>query len=789
MLRQNLTLALRSFNRHRISFLINLVGLSTGLACAMFIYLWVSNELAVDKFHEKDQQLFQVMSTSNFPDGLKTEEGTSAFLAETLAKEIPEIEYAVPTTPDNWFKKFTISSADKDVSAKGQFVGNDYFNIFSYPLIQGNSTNILSDKNSIVVSEQLAITLFKSTENAVGKAIDWKWFNLKRQCIVSGVFKNIPSASTVQFDFVLPFDSWKDIVPMPTDIKGGPFYTFIMLRKDTDFTRISSKIKNFIARKHNNSNISLSIRPYSDRYLYNEYNNGVLTGGRIEYIKLFIIIAILVVSISAINFTNLTTARASIRLKELGIKKTIGASNINMILQYLGESMLITFISLVIALGIVFVMLPYLNETTGSHILMNFNLTSAASILAITIFTGLLAGAYPALYLTKFKPVEILTGKIHTPIQDLWARKGLVLFQFTVSLIFIVSVWVVYKQVTLIQTKHVGYDRNHVIYFEMEGRVSENRDVFISELKKVPGVINASSIQQSIISPAYSPVPGVRWDDKNEDDEIRFAQLPVNYNMLEVLNIEMSSGRTFSKTFDTDIDGIIFNEEAIKVMDIPDPLGKVITIWGDKKKIIGVAKNFNFQSLHEKIKPMFFRLAPDETMLVMVRIDKTQEKTAIRNIKHFYEHYNAGFSFDFTFLDQDYQAQYTSENQVAELSKYFALVAVMVSCLGLLGLASFTAARRTKEIGIRKIFGATKFGLVYLLSAEFIPTIVLSIAIALPTSYLITQYWLSGFAFKTELSWWPFISSSVLILLLAGLTISTQVFKIASASPTTSLKN
>ena len=794
MFGRNWLLISRAFKRTKSNFVINLIGLSTGLACAILIFLWISDELAFDKFHLYDGRLYQVMVNERQGDQINTSDGTNGLLGEILKKGMPEVEYAVTTTPPNWFKKFNVTYRNNTVSAIGNFVGQDFFNVFSYELLQGNRNTVLTDKHAIVLSRGLAMKLFKTTDNIIGKTLEWKWASVTRQVTISGICADFPPNSSYRFDFVLSLDSWKDVLQVDENQRIGPsigpFSTFLVLKEHANVGAFNTKLNNFSSVKFDKTPATLFLRKYSDAWLHGRYENGVQAGGRIEYVRLFSLIACFILLIACINFMNLSTAKVSGRMKEIGLKKAFGASRRTLIYQFLGESVLMSFISLIIALLLVVIILPGFNGLTGKHLTLNFIARQMLPILSISLLTGLIAGSYPALYLSRFKPAVTLKGKFNmsSGLKELFVRKGLVVLQFSLSIIFIVSVLVIYNQIKLVQTKSLGYDKDNVIYFEMEGRVPGNLPSFLSELKLVHGVTQASSIMAPIVSPTFSPAPGVHWDGKNMDDKIRFYQMPVNYDLIETLGIKMAAGRTFARDFATDSASIVVNEAAIKTMGLSDPVGKVIKVWGKDMHIIGITHNFHFNSLREEVKPFIFRLEPQNTLLVTIRLAKGKESETIRDIRAFYKTFNPGYTLDYQFLDDDYQKQYTAEKLVATLSKYFAGLAILLSCLGLFGLAAFTAERRMKEIGVRKVLGAGELSIIYLLSADFTKMVLLSILIGLPLSYLITSSWLDNYAYRIALSPVYFIAAALISLFTAWFTMGIHVVRSSLISPINALK-
>jgi ABC-type antimicrobial peptide transport system permease subunit len=787
MFRHNLLLIYRNFKRFKSVFFINLIGLSTGLACALLIYLWVSDELKVDHFNEKDDQLYQVMQNVSHSDGIETIEATSGLLAKALADEMPEVEYTTAVIPSFWnSSKGVISRNDTRIKVKGQYASKDFFNVFSYKLIQGDRNDILSNKEGIVISTALAKKLFNTQESLVGKPVEWSGLSSSGSYFISGVFESPPSNATDQFDFLLSYELFSETHPWINEWENSDPRTFVLLKKGASAEHFNDKLKGYIKSKHKNSEASLFVQRYSDRYLHGRYENGISAGGRIEYVRLFSIIATFILAIACVNFMNLSTAKASRRIKEVGIKKAIGAGRLALIFQYMCESMLMSFLSLLVGILMVDLLLSQFNVLTGKHLFLNFDSTLILAVVGVTLFTGLVSGSYPSLYLSGFNPTIVLKGKLQTAMGEVWARKGLVIFQFSISVILIVSVLVVYQQMQFVQSKELGYDRDHVIYFDTE-KVSE---AFLSELKRIPGVINAGRFYHDLTG-GHGGTGDVYWEGKSPDDKIDFGNLEVGYDLIETLGMKMVAGRSFSENFDSH-NQIIFNEAGIESMGLVDPVGKNIKIWGEERQIVGVVKDFHFESLYEKVGPCFLLLVPmmpGTPSKVMVKIQRGSERATIKSLDRFYHQHNAGLAFDYKFLDDDYQRLYASEQRVAVLSQYFAGIAILISCLGLFGLAAFTAERRLKEIGIRKVLGSSVSGIVYLLTSDFSKLVLVSILIAVPISYIIAKQWLDSFAYKIPLEWWYFTWAGLIALFIAWLTVGMQSIKAARINPTKCLRN
>ncbi|MEQ8555658.1 MAG: ABC transporter permease [Cyclobacteriaceae bacterium] len=785
MLKHHLLLTFRNARRNKTSFFINLIGLTTGLTCTLLIYLWVVDELSIDGFHKNDPSLYQIGSNYRYTKSTHTNFETDGPLAKELAAVFPEVQFSTTATPIEWFEPFTLSTEAKNIKATGRYASKDFFNVFTYPLIQGNKNEVLVDENSIVISEKLALNIFNTTENVLGKMIE---FQHELQFTVSGIFKDLPYQTTEQFDFIIPFKVIQRQYPRFTQWDQRGPATFLVLKDGTSIDQLEQKINQFYQSKSEATNIELFLTRYSERYLYGNYENGLQAGGRIEYVRLFSIIAVFILIIACINFMNLSTARASGRLKEIGIKKSIGSNRKSLILQFMGESLVMVIFSAMIAIGLVFLLLPVFNEVSGKHILLHFDKLLLISLTGIILFTGLVAGSYPALYLTGFNPVAILKGKMKTSNGAIWARKGLVIFQFSISIILIVAVLVVYRQLEFVQTKNIGYDKENVICFDAEGVLAEDTHTFIQEVKRFPGVVNASSSNSRMVG-SYGATSGIEWHGKEPNEILSFEIIQVDYDFVETMGIQMAAGRPFSREDNPDRSKVLFNQAAIDAMGLQNPVGQVVKFWGNDAEIIGITKDFHIESFREEVKPMIVDLLPGHTDYVVLRLEAGMERETIELLEKFYKSYNPGFVFDYKFIDENYQALYDSELLVGKLSKYFAGLAILISCLGLFGLAAFTAEQRQKEIGIRKVLGDNEFGIIRLLSKEFSGMVLMAILIGVPVSYLITAQWLKTFAYHIDLAWWFFAGAGLITLLIAWLTVGFQTVKAAMINPARILRS
>lgn len=784
MFKTNLKIAWRNLIKDKQFTSLNILGLSAGLACTLLIFLWVSDEMSYDKFFANDQQLYKLFERRSTSNGdISYSEESSGKLSEVVKQTIPGVAYAATVAPPGWFPQITLSANEKNIKANGQYADKDYFNIFSFELLAGDRNKLLETRNSIVISDELATKLFGTSEDILSKPIR---FNHDTTFFVSGVFRKMPVNSSQQFDFVLPFDYFRTVATWVTYWGNKGPLNYVLLKKGADIKTFNKNVATVINKNSDDDRTKIIAIRFSDIYLHNTYNGNVQSGGRIEYVNLFILLAVFILTIACINFMNLSTAKAARRFKEVGIKKVVGAERRHLIFQFLTESLLLTVVAMLLALIIATLLLPAFNQITGKNISLHTTPQMILGIIVIAVLTGFIAGSYPALYLSKFNPLSILKGKLNTSAAELLSRRGLVVFQFTLSTILIVAVFIIYQQIQFIQNADPGYNKNNLLRIAAEGTLSTKQDAFIAELKKIPGVSNASATNHRMVGHNYA-TGGLDWPGKPETDETYFEGFESDYGFIETLGMHIQEGRTFSKSFGTDSASIILNESAVKAMQLKNPVGKLVRLYGKSMQIIGIVKDFHFESMHSEVKPSFVMVVPRRGTIV-ASINSNNKQTTIRAIQHLYESFNPGFPFTFNFLDEAYQQQYESETKVSALSKYFAGLAIIISCLGLFGLAAFTAQKRRKEIGIRKVVGASVASITTMLSKDYLNLVLLSLLVAIPLSWWLMNNWLQSFAYRIHISPWVFVFASLSVIIITLLTISYQSIKAAIANPVKSLR-
>ncbi|HEX6891454.1 MAG TPA: ABC transporter permease [Chryseolinea sp.] len=787
MFKNYLKIAWRNLVKNKAFSIINILGLTLGLTSSLLIMLWVYDERSIDAFHKLDDRLYTVIERQ-YHDGLiDTYYNTPGLLADELKSVLPEVEFA---TGMGWNELATFEFNGKILKEDGNNAGPDFFKMFSYPLLAGDADNALKTSVDIAISRKMAEDFFGSPEEAMGKSIRYQ--NTK-DLTVSAVFENISHQSSRKFDFIINWETFLEMNEWAKDWGNNAPEAFMVLKKDADVESFRRKILHFIDNynKQEDFRIELDIQKYSEQYLHSKYESGKLVGGRIQYVNLFSVIAGFIVLIACINFMNLTTARSFKRSKEIGVRKVVGAMRSVLIRQFMGEALWIVVLSFGFSLLIVVLLLPYFNIIVNKHIeIPTSNIFFWISLGGLALLTGFVAGSYPALYLSSFNPVRAFKGSLKFSQGALWFRKGLVVFQFVLSIMLIIGTIVISRQVSYIQSVNLGYDRENLIYVPLQGTLAAKYAPFKEQLLRLPGIQSVSRITQQPTS-LTNGTGGVTWEGKAPGVMLQFTFAAIGYDFMNTMKLEMQHGRDFSNDFATDSSGYIVNETALKIFGYKDPIGMPLTFWGKKGTIVGVVKDFHMTSLHVPITPLVLRFGEEigyGHALVRTAPGKTTE--AIAAIEKIWRELNPQFPPSFQFSDEEYDKLYQSEQVISKLSNGFAALAIFISCLGLLGLAMFTSEQRTKEIGIRKILGASLGSLFGLLSREMLIVVAAAIAIASPLAWIgMNDWFLKEYAYRVDVSWWIFPLAGTLALLIALLTVSFQTIRALLVNPASSLRS
>jgi len=786
MLKNYFKTAWRNLIRNKTFSFINILGLALGMACSLLILLWINDEKSVDTFHVNASDLYDVYYRQFFNKDVEAVRYTSGSLPDELKKSIPEIQYA------SGFREkriYTFEAGKKIIKENAAFAGADFFKMFSYPLVQGSTETALRSPESIAISQKMANDLFGDAKNAIGRAIRYE---NKMNFTVTAIFKDLPENTSDGFDCLINWTAYLEENPWAKEWGNYGPSTYIMLNASANAAHVQQKLTHFMDKYIGSSDsykIELGMQHFGDMYLYNKFKNGKIDGGRIEYLKLFSIIAIFVLLIACINFMNLTTAHSVKRAKEIGIRKVAGAVRSALIRQFIGESIWLTFIAVVLAILFSVLVMPLFNQLTSKQIVFPYSDFSFWLILvALTLATGFIAGSYPALFLSSFNVTRVLKGAPRFSSSAIFLRKGLVIFQFVLSVTLIIATMIVSRQIHFIQARNLGYDRDNLMYVSLDGDLIKKYETLKDEVSKTEGVENVTRISDAPTD-LNSETFGVDWIGKDPNTSLKFEVASVGYGFTKTMKLQFVEGRDFSKNFATDSAGYILNEAAVRQIGYKDPVGKPITFWQKKGTIIGVLKDFHFNSLHESIKPLILRLGENESygqMLVRSRAGET--KKVIKQLEFISKQLNPDFPLSYTFADEEFQKLYTSENIIEKLSVYFASLAIFICSIGLLGLSMFTTEQRMREIGIRKVLGAGTASLFRLLSRQFLLLVIIALFLASPIAWYGMNRWLQDFAYRTTISWWTFISAGMIAIVIALITVSFHAIKAAFANPVRSLK-
>jgi ABC-type antimicrobial peptide transport system permease subunit len=783
MLKNYLKVIFRNIRKHRGYSFINITGLAIGMACCLLISIWVLDELGYDKFHEKAPNLYRVEEDQYYSGRIFHVSVTPHPLGPALVDEIPEI---VEATRYVWSGGLLFRYGEKaffeyDVRA----VDPSFLQMFTFPLVKGDKNRALDSPHSLIISEDIAEKYF-GTEDPLGKVIT---INNTQEFTVTGVAKNVPHNSTFQFEVLLPYTFLEKIGRTNLEFGSNSIGTYVELTPHATMEQVNEKILGFIKAKVPNSVTELVLKPFTKIHLHS-YWGYEKDAGAIQYVYMFSIIAIFVLLIACINFMNLSTARSANRAKEVGMRKVVGALKSHLIRQFYGESVVFAFIALVLAAGIVTALLPAFSKF--AHKDLSWNVAGIGTIFvgvaAITFFTGMVAGSYPALFLSAFQPVKVIRGTLKSGAASSWFRKILVVVQFSLSILLVIGTVVVYQQLTYMKAKRLGWDREHLVYIPLRSDVKKAYDTLKIELLKDSHVLNATASSEL---PSYigSNSSNFNWEGKDPDFKTLIGNNPVDYDFVETLKIGMKEGRSFSREYSSDrTSAFVINEEVARLMGRESVVGESCTFFGREGTIIGVMKNWHYQPIRRKIEPLVLYINPEGTHVMLIRIPAGNISESLTSIENVWKRVIPNYPFEHYFLDENFDEMYRREESIGTLLKYFAALAIFVACLGLFGLASFTSEQRTKEVGIRKVLGATVSNITVLLCREFFLLVFISNIIAWPVAYFLMRNWLQSYAYRTSLSVLIFIGAMAIALIVALLSVSFQALRAATANPINSLR-
>lgn len=787
MFRNYFIITIRNLFKNSVYSFINIAGLAIGITCSILILLWVADETSFDKFHPKADRLYQVWVNAHFDGRINSWTSVPLPTADAMKPADANIARAAVT---DWGGNHLLAVDDKRINKRGFNVGEEFLEMFQFPLIAGNAEQVLDDASIIVITESTAKAFF-GDEDAMGKIIrvDNQW-DLK----VGGILKDIPGNSSFQFDFLLPYKHWYNtsdwVKRNSTNWGNYSFQVFVELNDPKNKDAVENSIRDMLAKHGEDEEMKheFYLYPLLRWRLYGSFENGVEQGGMSDYVQLFTVIAVFIIVIACINFMNLATARSERRAKEVGIRKSIGSRRYELILQFIGESMMTALIAFTIAVIIAQLLLPAYNTLVEKKLFIDylskeFWLYSSAVI----IITGIVAGSYPAFYLSGFQPVKVLKGKPVVGKSGSLPRKILVAFQFGGAIFLIISMFVIYNQIQLAKGRDIGYSQDRLVTVGLNQSYHDHmREIKVELLASgaVESVTRANSAITDINSNNF-----VGWPGKPDELKVIFTTVVMDYDWAKTMGVKMVEGRDFSEDFKSDSLAICVNKAAIKVMGLKDPIGTELDLWGKKRKLIGIYDDVLMGSPYEEVKPMFGVL-DDWWGSFTIRLSKTQDlQTALKTVEGVFKKYGPEYPFEYKFVDVEFQKKFTTINLTSRLASMFAILAVVITGLGLFGLASFTAEQRTKEIGIRKVLGASVSGLVGLISKDFSILVIISFILSSPLAWWLLNAYLERYPVRTEIDWWVFPLTGLIALVFALVIVSTQAIRAARANPVNSLRN
>jgi putative ABC transport system permease protein len=787
MFKNYLKIAFRNLIRHKAFSMINIAGLAIGMAASILILLWVQNELSYDRFHKNADQLYRITCNAGDFKAAVNPAGMPAGLQAQMPEIKSYVRLSHPSTN-------LLEVGDrKFVESRIFYADTNFLDIFSFPLVKGNPKTALQRIDGVLITEDMAKKYF-GKEDAMGKTLrkDNGGF-----VTITGILANIPSNSHLQFDFIFPMTA---LARSDRDLRENVwdnfnYYTYVQLHKNSihsaaALSKLTRQINQIYAKHEKGTIIQFQLQPLTSIHLHSNLQVDVSGHGNVQYVKIFFVVALFILAVACINFMNLATARSARRAKEVGLRKVVGAVRGQLIKQFLGESLLISFFALLLAMVLVLLALPVFNDLAGKELAIRFFDTKLLlTLVGIALATGLISGSYPALFLSGFRPVKVLKGNWRSMGGNLLFRNTLVVTQFVVSIVLLAGTVVIYNQLTFIKKKNLGFEKENLLYMPMTGDIWNKQQALKTELKQHP-LTSRFTIISELPTNLTSGTLNVQWEGSDPQSKIVFPSMDVSEDFIDVFQMKLLSGRFFSTAFKSDSTSFIINEKALAIMGMKaaTAVGKSLLFQDVKGTIIGVVEDFNFKPIQQSIEPLVLRLNKyGGTVVVKTKPGSTE--ATIKALGKISQQLNPAYPFHYNFLDQDLANQYKGEQQMGQLFNLFAVLAIFISCLGLYGLSAFMAEQRTKEIGVRKVLGASVFNIVYLLSTGFTRLILIAMAIAIPLSWFAVNSWLQGFAYHIDVSWIIFVAASLLALLIAWLTVSYESIKAAIANPVKSLRS
>uniref|UniRef100_UPI00404A25CC ABC transporter permease n=1 Tax=Fulvivirga sp. TaxID=1931237 RepID=UPI00404A25CC len=784
MLKNYIRVTVRNLFKNSVYSFINITGLAVGIVCCILILLWVNDEVSYDKFLPKYNKLAQVWINAEFDGKINSWTSVPLPTYEAMKTADSKIKNSCVT---GWGSSHLLTIGEKRITNDGYWVSEEFLEMFEFPLAYGDPSTVLDEPSSIVLTESFAKSLF-GDEDPLGQIIR---LDDEADVKVTGILKDVPQNSSFEFEYLIPWKLREQLNTWVVDNKdnwgNNSFQVFIELDQSDDLLSVEDNVKDMLVEHSEHGFMRyLFLHPVERWRLYSNFENGIAKGGRSDYVQLFTVIALLIIVIACINFMNLATARSERRAREVGIRKSVGSGRGQLIAQFIGESVFISLISYVIAILLAILLLPFYNDLVEKKLFIDFTSSLFWIFTAIVILvTGIISGSYPAFYLSSFRPAKVLKGKVTLGKNASTPRKVLVILQFGVSIILIIGTIVIIQQIKLAKDRTLGYDQEKLISVDKTGELDENYDALKTELLQsgaVAGVTVSNSKITSINSNNF-----LGWPGKPDDLNVIFTTITTEYDYCQTMGIEVLMGRDFSKDFKSDTAAIIINKAGLDLMGLEDPIGTQLDLWGSKRELIGVVDNVLMGSVYSEVKPLFM-IIDDWGGSITVRLSGDIQNS-LATVKSIFEKHNPAYPFEYEFVDIDYQKKFTTINMTSRLANLFAILTIFITGLGLFGLAAYTAEQRTKEIGIRKVLGASVSGLIQLMSYDFSKLVIISFLLSSPLAWYLLNSYLERYPLRTEIMWWIFPLTGLIALIFAIVIVSTQALKAATANPVKSLRN
>ncbi len=783
MLKHHLLIGWRILWKNKGFSAINIGGLALGMAVAMAIALWISDELKFDRFHLQGDQIFKVMRHVYSGAEIQTSDRVTFNIAGVLEDTYSDIQTVAITSVK---EDIIFQQEGTSMREEGYYATPSFLKIFSWQIVAGDTMNLLNDPSSILISESLAQRYFgeqrDSWRDLIGQHLKHIIPDLA-DLTVAGIFSDIPSHSTLQFDFILPMQIYESQNRWLTNWNNSGPHIYVSTHQGTDWEAISADMADIQNKHIDGFRSDLFLHPYQTQHLFSSFRDGKIQGGRIQYVRIFGLVALLIILIACINFMNLSTARGTHRTKEIGVRKTIGAGKSALVTQFIGESLMLTLFSFVVAFALLVMALPLLNSITQKDLSIGqMDTYTWATFGLIGLVTALLASAYPAFYFSSLSLSRIFRGASQNKFERSLLRRGLVVFQFVVSFLLIVGTLAVYRQINFIHQKDLGFDRDHIIALPLEGSAREKYETYRTELLKQPGILQVGAASESPLE-VRSNTHQVKWSGKDPNSEISNRILAVDANFTQTLGMQIVKGQPLKMQSHDASDKYLINQRASEIMEFQNPIGKRLSFWGGEGTIVGVVKDFHMASFYQDIEPMILWLRPGNVSDLFVRTKPGQLEEAIESLELVHEQFNADYPFSYAFLDDEFDDKYRSEQSISSLSLGFTGLALFIACLGLFGLAIFAGQQRLKEISVRKVLGASVMQIVYLLSRDFMRLVSLAIVVAAPLAYLLTQGWLNNFSYRVSIGATIFLIATGTIFLLTMSIVGIYGLRISAKNP------